>query len=286
MPNVVGVRFKRAGRVYYFDPAGIELEINDRVIVQTSRGLEVGWVVISAKQVLAEEIEEPLKSVLRKAEPEDLSRLDEMRRREREAMARCEELIAKHQLAMKLLSAEYSLDGSRLTFCFCSENRVDFRQLLKDLTSEFKTRVELRQVGPRDEAKIKGGFGRCGRPLCCTTHLCAFSTVSIKMAKEQGLPLNPMKISGVCGRLLCCLSHESEQYREMRQRLPGEGQEVMTPLGKAKVVSINPLKETVFVELESEAKVEIPLSDIKDIKDHSEGEEPPRERASKRKGRR
>lgn len=263
MTQVVGVRFKRAGRIYYFDPAGIELNLGDWVVVDTGRGPEIGRVVISPKQVLASDITEPLKPVLRQATEEDLKQREEFKAREREVLERCQERIAQANLPMKLLSAEYNLDGTRLTFSFSAEGRVDFRDLLKELTASFKTRIELRQVGPRDKAKLLGGLGRCGRPLCCTTYLTEFSPVSIRMAKEQELPLNPMKISGVCGRLVCCLGHECEQYRELRRKLPSIGQQVTTPLGAASVVGINPLKETVLVKLESEATVELPVAEVK-----------------------
>jgi cell fate regulator YaaT (PSP1 superfamily) len=262
MADIVGIRFKRAGKVYYFDPAGIELEIGDRVVVETIHGQELGKVVISPAQVLASELTEPLKPVVRKAEDEDINRAQEFEAKEMEALTVCSELIAKLQLPMKLLSAEYNLDGSRLTLYFSAAERVDFRELVRELTSRFKTRVELRQVGPRDEAKLVGGLGRCGRHLCCASFLSDFAPVSIKMAKEQGLPLNPMKISGSCGRLLCCLGYEYDQYHEMKGKLPKAGQRVSTPTGMASVISVNPLKETVIVELESEAAVELPASDI------------------------
>jgi len=262
MADIVGIRFKRAGKVYYFDPAGIDLEVNDHVVVKTARGLELGQVAIAPKQVLASELTEPLKVVVRKAEPEDINHAQELAEKEREALAECGKLIAKLNLPMKLISAEYNLEGNRLTFFFSAEERIDFRELVRELTNRFKTKVELRQVGPRDEAKLVGGFGRCGRPLCCMSFLSEFAPVSIKMAKEQDLPLNPMKISGVCGRLLCCLVYENEQYRAMKERLPKEGQRVSTPMGVATVVGGNPLTETVLVELESQATVELPLSEI------------------------
>jgi len=266
MAEIVGIRFKRAGKVYYFDPTGIDLEVNDYVVVKTTRGLELGQVVISPKQVLASEVTAPLKPVVRKAEDEDIKRAQELEDREREALAECGKRIAKLQLPMKLLSAEYNLEGTRLTFLFSAAQRVDFRELVRQLRSHFKIQVELRQIGPRDEAKLVGGFGRCGRPLCCMSFLSEFAPVSIKMAKEQSLPLNPMKISGVCGRLLCCLNYECEQYHIMRGKLPKEGQRVSTAMGAATVVGSNPLKETVLVELESESTVELPLSEITIIK--------------------
>jgi cell fate regulator YaaT (PSP1 superfamily) len=265
MADIVGIRFKRAGKVYYFDPAGIDLEANDYVVVKTSRGLELGQVVISPKQVLASEVTTPLKPILRKAEAEDAKRAHEFESKEQEALAECGKLIAELGLPMKLLSGEYNLDGNRLTFLFSAGERVDFRELVRELTNRFKVRVELRQVGPRDEAKLIGGFGRCGRPLCCISFLSEFAPVSIRMAKEQDLPLNPMKISGVCGRLLCCLVYESEQYHTMKGKLPKEGQRVSTSMGEAKVVGGNLLKETVIVELESGATVELPLGEVSTI---------------------
>jgi len=269
MAEIVGIRFRRAGKVYYFDPAGIDLEVNDYAVVKTSRGLELGRVVISPKQVLTSEVNKPLKKVVRKAEPEDTKHAQELKDKEREALAECGQLIAELQLPMKLVCAEYNLDGSRLTIFFSAAERVDFRELVRKLASRLKTRVELRQIGPRDEAKLIGGFGRCGRPLCCMDFLSEFAPVAIKMAKEQDLPLNPMKISGVCGRLLCCLVFESEQYHAMREKMPKNGQRVSTSMGEATVVGNNPLKETVSVELESQAVVELPLSEITTIKESS-----------------
>ena len=260
--KIVGIRFRKAGRVYYFDPTDIDLEISDYVIVETSRGLELGRVVIAPRQVLANEITGPLKPVKRKAEPDDVERVQELEEKAEEALIECGKMIGELQLTMKLISAEYNLDGSRLTFLFSAEERVDFRELVRRLTKQFKAKVELRQVGTRDEAKLMGGFGRCGRPLCCMSFISEFDPVSIRMAKDQDLPLNPMKISGVCGRLMCCLGYESEQYRAMKEKLPKVGQQVATPMGDAKVVGSNPLKETVLVELESEATVELPLSEV------------------------
>ncbi|HEY77545.1 MAG TPA: stage 0 sporulation family protein, partial [Dehalococcoidia bacterium] len=205
---------------------------------------------------------EPLKPVVRKAEGADIERAGEFEQKEQEAMEICAELIAKLNLPMKLISAEYNFDGSRLTYSFSAEERVDFRQLVRELTSRFKIRVELRQIGPRDETKLIGGFGRCGRLLCCANFLGELAPVSIRMAKEQGLPLNPMKISGCCGRLLCCLNYENEFYREMRGKLPKEGQRISTRMGEAKVIAVNPLKEVVIAELESQATVELPVSEI------------------------
>ncbi len=262
MAEIVGVRFKRAGRVYYFDPAGIELEANEYVVVKTSRGLELGKVVIAPKQVLASEISGELKPVVRKAEPEDIERAEALAAREEEALIECGRLIEKLNLPMKLLSTECNLDGSRLTFFFSAEGRVDFRELVRELTNRFKVKVELRQVGPRDETKLIGGFGRCGRPLCCMSFLSEFAPVSIRMAKDQNLPLNPMKISGICGRLLCCLVYENQQYCDIKEKMPKMGQRVDTSTGPAKVVGTNPLKETVLVEMEGGAVVELAFGEV------------------------
>ncbi len=267
MTEIVGVRFKRTGRVYYFDPAGIDLDLNDWVVVETEHGVEVGRVVISPKQVLSSEITEPLKPVLRKAEEEDIRRREGSEGKEKEALDVCQEMAKQFNLPMKLLAAEYNPDGTRLTVYFSAEGRVDFRDLLKELTNTFKTRIELRQVGSRDKAKLLGGVGKCGRPLCCATYLSEFNPVTIKMAKEQDLPLNPMKISGVCGRLLCCLGYECEQYRIMKEKLPAVGQRVSTPMGSATVVRGNPLRETVIVQLESQATVELPVEQVSSKKE-------------------
>ena len=264
--EIVGVRFKRAGKIYYFDPAGIDLKVNDYVVVKAARGLEFGQVVIAPAQVLASEVKGPLRPVARKAEEEDVERAQELEEKEKEVLEECGRLIAELGLPMKLISAGYNLQGNRLTLLFSAVERVDFRELVQKLTNRFNVRVELRQVGPRDEAKIVGGFGRCGRPLCCMSFLNEFDPVSIKMAKEQDLPLNPMKISGTCGRLLCCLVYENEQYRAMREKLPRVGQRVSTPMGEATVVGANPLQEKLLVKLESEATVELPLSEVTVIK--------------------
>ena len=246
--KTVGVRFKRAGRIYYFDPAGLELEVND-----------------SPKQVLSNEVETPLKPVVRKAEKTEVQRNEEIESKEKEALIECAKIITRIGLPMKLLSAEYSLDGAHLTFFFSAAERVDFRELVRELAGRFKVRVELRQVGARDEAKICGGFGRCGRQLCCASFLSEFVPISIKMAKEQDLPLNPMKISGVCGRLLCCLAYEHDFYHDMKGKMPRDGQTVSTSMGVARVVGSNPLKETVIVELESQVTVELPVGEVKVI---------------------
>lgn len=262
MSEIVGVRFHQAGKVYYFDAADNEVEVGDYVVVETSRGQELGKVVISPKQVLFSDITEPLKAVVRKAQAEDVEHAQQQQERSREALAKCQELIEKLNLPMKSISAQYNLDGNHLTVFFSAEKRVDFRELVRELSHSLKTRVELRQVGVRDETKLVGGLGKCGFPLCCTTFLCDFAPVSIKMAKEQGIALNPMKTSGICGRLLCCLGYEYDQYRAMKEKLPGLGQEVSTPLGSAKVVGNNPLKEMVLIELETGVTAELPLSQV------------------------
>jgi cell fate regulator YaaT (PSP1 superfamily) len=262
MADVVGIRFKRAGKVYYFDPAGIDLNVKDRVVVKTARGLEIGEVVIAPQQVLDSEIKEQLKTVVRKAEPADIKRALELEQMTDEALIECARFIDKLELPMKLLSAEYNLSGNRLTFFFSASERVDFRELVKELTGQLKVKVELRQVGPRDEAKLVGGYGRCGRQLCCCSFLDEFDPVSIRMAKEQDLPLNPVKISGICGRLMCCLGYEVDQYRAMRDKLPRKGQRVITSTGEGVVTSGNPLKQTVFVELASGAIIELPLAAV------------------------
>ena len=262
MANIIGVRFKKAGKVYYFDGGDCALAPGDYAVVKTSRGVELGHVVIAPGQVLAGDTDEALSPVERKAEPEDIAKAEELDAKAEEALIECGKIIGELKLPMKLLTAEYNLDSSRLTFLFSAEERVDFRELVRRLSGKFKMRVELRQVGSRDEAKIIGSYGRCGRHLCCASFLTEFTPVSIKMAKEQDLPLNPMKISGACGRLMCCLAYEGEQYRAMKEKMPRVGQRISTRMGEATVVGNNPLKETVMVELDTEATVELPLSEV------------------------
>lgn len=234
--TIVGVRFKQAGRVYYFDPVDIELNFKDMVVVNTARGLKLGEVVIPPEKVSSREITGPLKNIVRKAEPEDIKKSADLTARESETLQEATRLVAKLKLPMKLLSAEYSLDANHLTIFFKAGERVDFRELVREMVSHFKLRVELRQVGPRDEAKLIGGFGRCGRPFCCANHLGDFAPVSIKMAKEQDLPLNPMKIAGSCGRLLCCLAYESElNAKEKRKPVSAyNGAEDALPAGNSR----------------------------------------------------
>jgi cell fate regulator YaaT (PSP1 superfamily) len=262
MANIAGIRFKRAGKIYYFDAGEIPLQAGDYAVVKTSRGMELGHVVIAPGKIQVNETGESLSPVVRKADPEDIAKEKELDTKAEEALIECGKMISELKLPMKLLSAEYSLDNSRLTFLFSAEERVDFRELVRRLSGKFKIRVELRQVGSRDEAKLLGSYGRCGRALCCASFLTEFSPVSIKMAKEQDLPLNPMKISGACGRLMCCLAYEGEQYKAMKEKMPKIGQRVATKMGEATVIGNNPLKETVMVELDSEATVELPLGEV------------------------
>jgi cell fate regulator YaaT (PSP1 superfamily) len=249
MPTVVGIRFKDSGKTYYFDPQELELHQGDHVIVETVRGLELAKVAYERRDVPPSEIVGDLKPVLRRAEPADLERLRLLHSRHDEVLARCAEKIREHSLPMSLVKAEYSFDGSRLTFYFTAEKRVDFRILVRDLARTFKSRIELRQIGPRDEAKLLGGIGPCGRVLCCASFLPDYARVSIKMAKDQDLPLNPAKISGVCGRLLCCLSYEHDQYVEMRGELPRKGAWVQTVDGPGEVVGQHVLKQQLIVQL-------------------------------------
>jgi cell fate regulator YaaT (PSP1 superfamily) len=264
MPRIVGIRFKPVSKIYYFDPAGFEdLEVGDYVIVETARGREAGKVAIAPEEVPKDEVVRKLKGIVRRAEPWDLVQMEHYRRLEPEALKMCREKVAEHGLPMKIIKAEYNFDGSHLVFYFVAEKRVDFRDLVRDLAKTFETKIALRQVGVRDEAKLVGGLGRCGRPLCCISFLSDFQPVSIKMAKRQDMPLSPMEISGLCGRLFCCLRYENELYAEVKRKLPRVGKKVNTPYGRGKVTGINILKETVSVELESEATVELPAKDVK-----------------------
>jgi cell fate regulator YaaT (PSP1 superfamily) len=260
--EIVGVRFQRVGKIYYFDSAGVELAVNDWVVADTAMGQELGSVVIAPEQVLSSEMPRPLKCIIRKATPEDIERDGEIKAKSEDVLSRCREIAIGKGFSMKFLNAEYSFDCTRLTISFSAEGRIDFRNLVRDLASTFKTRVELRQVGPRDESRLVGGVGRCGRPLCCATFLTEFNPLSIKMAKEQSLSLNPMNISGVCGRLLCCLKYENELYQLMREEMPEVDQKVVTPLGIGKVTGLNLLKETVTVQLDAEAVKDFSLSEI------------------------
>lgn len=249
MVLVVGIRFKKAGKIYYFDPQDLEISAGDYVIVETSRGIEFGEAVIKPKKVKEEELVLPLKRVIRKATIEDHHHMLENRRKEDEAFEVCLQKIEDHKLDMKLIDVEYTFDCNKIIFYFTADGRVDFRELVKDLASVFRTRIELRQIGVRDEAKMMGGLGPCGRMLCCSTFLGDFEPVSIRMAKDQNLSLNPTKISGICGRLMCCLRFESDVYEDAKEVLPHPGDNVITPEGEGKVVSISKSKKTISVEV-------------------------------------
>ena len=266
MEKVIGVRFRNAGKVYYFSPGDFEISQGDHVIVETARGVEYGYVVLGVKEVEEDKIVQPLKSVMRVATPEDDETAEQNREREREAFKICQEKIRKHDLDMKLIDAEYTFDNNKVLFYFTADGRIDFRELVKDLAAVFKTRIELRQIGVRDETKILGGIGICGRPLCCHSYLSEFVPVSIKMAKEQNLSLNPTKISGVCGRLMCCLKNEQETYEELNSRLPNVGDYVTTPDGlKGEVQSLSVLRQLVKVVVSLE-------NDEKEIREYKVGE--------------
>ena len=248
MIKVIGVRFRNAGKIYYFDPAGREIHTGDHVIVETARGIEYGYVVLGSREVPDDKVVQPLKSVIRMATREDEDVELKNHDKEREAFRICKEKIRKHGLQMKLIDAEYTFDNNKVLFYFTADGRIDFRELVKDLASVFKTRIELRQVGVRDETKIVGGIGICGRPLCCHSYFSEFIPVSIKMAKEQNLSLNPTKISGVCGRLMCCLKNEEETYEDLNSKLPNVGDYVTTDDGlKGEVHSVSVLRQLVKV---------------------------------------
>lgn len=257
MTRVIGVRFRPAGKIYYFAPGKFHIRQGGKVIVETARGIEFGTVVAGPKEVKDEEVMRPLKSVIRIATEEDKRAEEKNREKEKEAFEICLEKIRKHNLDMKLINAEYTFDNNKVLFYFTADGRIDFRELVKDLAAVFRTRIELRQIGVRDETKIRGGIGICGRPLCCHTYLSEFAPVSIKMAKEQNLSLNPTKISGVCGRLMCCLTNEEETYEELNSRLPAIGDTVTTNEGlKGEVQSVSVLRQLVkvVVALENDEK--------------------------------
>lgn len=257
MASVVGVRFKRAGKIYYFDPVDIDVVPGSYVIVETSRGIEFGEVVSGKREVPDEEIITPLKPVLRLATEEDIAHQKENAGKAKEAMRACINKIEEHNMDMKLIDAEYTFDNSKIIFYFTADGRVDFRELVKELAAIFKTRIELRQIGVRDEAKSIGGLGPCGRPLCCGCFLGDFAPVSIKMAKDQNLSLNPTKISGLCGRLMCCLKYEQDVYEEARSCLPLEGSIVLTPKGEGRVAEVNALKKSLRVRIPNDDGIEL-----------------------------
>ncbi len=258
MIKIVGVRFRQAGKIYYFDPKNLQMTRGTHVIVETARGIEYGTVIIPPKGVTDDEVVQPLKSVIRVATPEDERIEKKNREKEKEAFRICLEKIQKHGLEMKLVQAEYTFDNNKLLFYFTADGRIDFRELVKDLASVFRTRIELRQIGVRDETKILGGVGICGRPLCCHTFLSDFAPVSIKMAKEQNLSLNPTKISGSCGRLMCCLKNEQETYEYLNSRLPRTGDRVTTADGfKGEVQSVSVLRQMVKVIIDTGDEKEV-----------------------------
>lgn len=276
MVTIVGVRFKKAGKIYYFLPGEETLTIDDGVIVETARGVEYGTVVSGPKEVAKDSLVMPVKEVMRKATPKDLQQLEKNEKREEKAFAICLEKIAKRKLPMKLINVEYTFDMNKIVFFFTADGRIDFRELVKDLATVFRTRIELRQVGVRDEAKVLNGIGACGRPLCCSNFLGDFSPVSIRMAKDQNLSLNPTKISGVCGRLMCCLNYEDDLYKKggdlyvKKDRTPsprdveppGIGKEVVTDEGIGKVLKVNYHKHTVKVQLEAGRTIDLKWSDV------------------------
>ena len=270
MVQIVGIRFKRVGKIYYFDPAGLKITTDMHVVVETARGLEMGQVVIANREVEEKNVVQPLKKVIRIATNEDYKRVEDNKKKEKEAFDICLKKIKEHKLNMKLVEVEYTFDLSKVLFYFTADGRIDFRELVKDLASVFKTRIELRQIGVRDEAKMLGSYGICGRNLCCSQFLGDFAPVSIKMAKEQGLSLNPTKISGTCGRLMCCLKYEQDAYEELLKITPNVGAIVKTPSGKGVVESVNLLKGKLKVNIESDKEKsieEFKVSEVTVIKD-------------------
>ena len=267
MITIIGVRFRNVGKVYYFSPRELDICVGDHVIVETARGVEYGFVVLGPKEVDDSKVIQPLKEVIRIATPKDDALEESNRKKEKEAFEICQKKIRAHNLEMKLIDAEYTFDNNKMLFYFTADGRIDFRELVKDLAAVFKTRIELRQIGVRDETKILGGIGICGRPLCCHTYLSEFAPVSIKMAKEQNLSLNPTKISGVCGRLMCCLKNEQETYEYLNRKLPGVGDIVTLPDGmKGEVSGVNVLRQLVkvLVDVNDEKEMrECPVEELK-----------------------
>src|SRR5256885_9641912 len=257
---ITGIRFRPAGRIYYFDPQGQSYTTGQYVIVETVRGVEAGRVVIASKKMAESDLSDPLQPLLRLGTEDELRMMLSFKSKEKEALVKCAERVAQHALAMKLVESEYAFDGSRLTFYFTADERVDFRALVRDLAAAFRTRIELRQIGARDQAKLQGGLGPCGQTVCWWSWIADFGVISINMAKEQGLPLNPTKISGVCGRLLCCLSYENENYIQAKKSMPHIGVVLDTPSGPGKVVSVNVPKDSVEVMLESGVIIQIPAN--------------------------
>jgi len=266
MVNVVGVKFRNSAKAYYFSPGDLhDLQVDEFVIVETARGREAGQIAFTEREIAEEEIHSALKPVIRRATAADLTLMEKYHQHESEARRRCQALAKAQNLPMKVIRAEYNFDGSHLTFYFTAEQRVDFRELVKDLVHEFQTRIELRQVGVRDDVRLLGGYGRCGRPHCCATWLSDFEPISIRMAKQQDLPLSPMEISGTCGRLLCCLAYENEFYEEAKRGMPKVGRMVQTPSGEGKVVSVNVLQNTVVVEFPEEIQKTFSLEELDEL---------------------
>ena len=287
MTKIVGIRFRTAGKIYYFDPADFDLDMAMHVIVETARGIEMGTILIPPKEVDDDQVVSPLKPVIRVATDEDEKTVERNKEKEKEAFAICKEKIIKHGLEMKLVDAEYTFDGNKLLFYFTADGRIDFRELVKDLAAVFRTRIELRQIGVRDETKMMGGIGICGRPLCCHSYMADFVPVSIKMAKEQNLSLNPTKISGVCGRLMCCLKYEQDTYEYLNSRMPSVGEKVKTPegiIGEVKSVSV--LRQLVRVVIDNGEEKE--LRELKGLEDSGDEtmEDEPQEKPQRNRGRR
>ena len=266
MVEVAGIRFKKVGKIYYFSPGNLKLKSGDHVIVETSRGIEYGTVAVPVKSVSEEDIVPPLKSILRIATPDDDKQIEINKEKEKEAMQICQEKIKSHNLDMKLIDVEYTFDHNKVLFYFSAEGRIDFRELVRDLAGVFKTRIELRQIGVRDEAKMMGGLGICGRQLCCSLFLSDFEPVSIKMAKEQNLSLNPTKISGTCGRLMCCLKNEQEAYEDILKTTPGVGYIVKTPDGNGTVTAVSVLKGIITVAIEDSGEKKLKEYHVDDLK--------------------
>ncbi len=276
MTNIVGVRFKPVGKVYHFNPGELSISKGSWVVVETARGIELGEVVVEKHEISEQNITKPLKNVIRIATNEDIQRHEDNRKKEKDAFAVCVEKIKKHKLEMKLVEVEYTFDGSKILFYFTADGRIDFRELVKDLATVFKTRIELRQIGVRDESKTVGSIGICGRSLCCSQFLGEFEPVSIKMAKEQGLSLNPTKISGACGRLMCCLNYEQAAYEKLLKITPRQGAVVETPAGRGTVEYVSLLKGLLKVRIDSEKETalqEFPVDQVKIIKNNNRDRE-------------
>lgn len=267
MIDVVGIRFRNTGKIYFFNPKNLDLKKGDHVIVETSVGVEYGEVALEKKQVTDDQVKKPVKDIMRKANEKDDQKYAQNQEKEKKAFQTCKEKIKKHGLEMKLIKVEYTFDGKKIMFYFTADGRVDFRELVRDLASVFRTRIELRQVGVRDEAKLIGGIGMCGRELCCSTFLPSFAPVTIKMAKEQNLSLNPTKISGICGRLMCCLKNEQESYEYLNSNLPDVGEKVKTFDGfEGEVTSVNVIKQEVKIVVEEDEEREIKTYNVSELK--------------------